>query len=124
MIKLMSLTNSRGGQKSYKIRLKPKIESILEQNSRVFFCVLKGGFMKKAFTLVELLAVIILLGLLGLIIYPTVNGVINNNKQKLHDKQINELIRHAETYAASNSSKLRMINGSKNIVTIDDLYEK
>jgi len=80
--------------------------------------------MKKAFTLVELLAVIILLGLLGLIIYPTVNGVINNNKQKLHDKQINELIRHAETYAASNSSKLRMINGSKNIVTIDDLYEK
>ena len=60
--------------------------------------------MKKAFTLVELLAVIILLGLLGLIIYPTVNGVINNNKQKLHDKQINELIRHAETYAASNSS--------------------
>ena len=80
--------------------------------------------MKKGFTLVELIAVIILLGLLGLIIYPTVNGVINNNKQKLHDKQINELIRHGETYAASNMESLRLTNGSRNIVTITDLYDK
>jgi len=80
--------------------------------------------MKKGFTLVELIAVIILLGLLGLIIYPTVNGVINNNKQKLHDKQINELIRHGETYAATNMSSLRLTDGSRNIVTFKDLYDK
>jgi len=79
--------------------------------------------MKKGFTLVELLAVIILLGLLGLIIYPTVNGVIKNNKQKLHDKQINEIIRYGDTYAASNMNKLKTWNGSKNIVTFNDLYE-
>jgi len=78
--------------------------------------------MKKAFTLVELIAVIILLGLLGLIIYPTVNGVINNNKNKLHDKQIEELIRHGNTYATSNIGSLRATNGSRNIVTFKDLY--
>ena len=78
--------------------------------------------MKKAFTLVELLAVIILLGLLGLIIYPTVNGVIKNNKNKLHDKQIKELIRLGNTYAASNANKLRY-DGIKNILTFNDLYE-
>jgi len=79
--------------------------------------------MKKGFTLVELLAVIILLGLLGLIIYPTVNGIINNNKQKLHDKQIEELIRYGNTYASMNMSKLRTYNNARNIVTINDLYE-
>jgi len=79
--------------------------------------------MKKAFTLVELLAVIILLGLLGLIIYPTVNGVINNNKQKLHDKQISELIRHGNTYSTENMNKLKTYDGARNIVTIKDLYD-
>jgi len=79
--------------------------------------------MKKAFTLVELLAVIILLGLLGLIIYPTVNGVINNNKNKLHDKQIDELIRHGNTYSTTNMGKLNTTDGSRNIVTFNDLYE-
>jgi len=78
--------------------------------------------MKKGFTLVELLAVIILLGLLGLIIYPTVNGVINNNKQKLHDKQIDELVRHANTYSTENITKLKTNDGARNIVTITDLY--
>jgi len=78
--------------------------------------------MKKAFTLVELLAVIILLGLIGLIIYPTVNGVINANKQKLHDKQIEELIRRANTYSTENINKLKTIDGAKNIVTFTDLY--
>jgi len=38
--------------------------------------------MKKGFTLVELIAVIILLGLLGLIIYPTVNNIIKSKQIK------------------------------------------
>ena len=44
--------------------------------------------MKKGFTLVELLAVITLLGLLSLIVVPVVDKIIKDNKEKLYQTML------------------------------------
>ena len=47
--------------------------------------------MKKGFTLVELLAVIILLGVIGLIVVPSITKTINNSKEDLYNDQIGKI---------------------------------
>ena len=42
---------------------------------------------KKGFTLVELLAVIVLLGLVALIAAPAITGIIKQSKENLSDSQ-------------------------------------
>ncbi|MGE5456463.1 MAG: type II secretion system protein [Ignavibacteriales bacterium] len=47
--------------------------------------------MKKAFTLVELLAVIVILGIIGTIAIPTITDTIKSSKQKLYETQVEEI---------------------------------
>lgn len=47
--------------------------------------------MKKGFTLVELMAVVIILAVIGLIAIPTVNKVIKDNQLKLYQAQISSI---------------------------------
>jgi len=65
--------------------------------------------MKKGFTLIELLAVIILLAIIALIAYPTLNNVISKNKDKLYEKQINELERHANTWIMDHTDTFDLV---------------
>ena len=48
--------------------------------------------MKKGFTLIEMLAVIVILAIVSLIIFPEVNKVINSSKEKGYKAQIDNLI--------------------------------
>lgn len=52
------------------------------------------------FTLVELLGVVTILAMLGLIIVPTVNKVISDNKKKLYDVQIRNIEDSASAFVA------------------------
>lgn len=58
--------------------------------------------MKDGFTLIEILAIIILLSVLALVTYPIINGVINDSRKDLYDKQIDELERHTRTWISEN----------------------
>lgn len=60
----------------------------------------------KGFTLVELLAVITVLGIIGLIAIPTVTSIINSSKEKAKKIQIEEIIRSAKSWAANNTTQL------------------
>ena len=48
--------------------------------------------MKKGFTLIEMLAVIVILAIISLIIFPEVNKVIKSSKEKSYKTQIDNLI--------------------------------
>ena len=54
--------------------------------------------MKKGFTLIELVAVIIILGVISLITYPAVNNAIKNSKEKAYNTVIDNLKNAAYLY--------------------------
>lgn len=61
---------------------------------------------KNAFTLVELLGVLVLLAVIGLITVPTVNKLINSSKSKARTAQILLIEKAARSWASENTNLL------------------
>ena len=66
---------------------------------------------KKGFTLVELLAVIVLLGLVALIAAPAITGIIKKSKDSLSDSQKTSIELSAKNWATDNMLKLPKHDG-------------
>jgi type IV pilus assembly protein PilA len=62
--------------------------------------------MKKGFSLVELLAIIVLLGLIVMISVPIVNNNINKSKEKTKKIQVQSIIKASKNYTMKNSDIL------------------
>lgn len=82
--------------------------------------------MKKAFTLVELIGVIVLLGLLVLISVPSINKVITSGRENIYTEQINRIISAAKSYMSSskNSLKLPTNKSESYCLTVDTLKKE
>lgn len=80
---------------------------------------------KNGFTLIELLGVVAILAMLGLIVVPTINKVISDNKQELYNVQINNIKSGASNFVSENifSDKLSIPNNSSIGITIGKLKE-
>lgn len=74
---------------------------------------------KRGFTLIEVLAVIIILGILATITSPIVAGVIRDSKKKSYDHQLEEIYHAAEIYFMENG--MTIDTGEKRYVTIYEL---
>ena len=61
---------------------------------------------KNAFTLIELIAVIVILSLIALIVFPAVNSVIKNSKEKSFEQQKNAIIKAAKECSYENTELL------------------
>ena len=64
---------------------------------------------KKGFTLVEVLAVVIVLGVISVIIYPVLNGILEDNRKKAFEQSLNGIARSAEMYKAANNNKFEVM---------------
>lgn len=58
---------------------------------------------KNAFTLIELIAVIVILSLIALVVFPAVNSVIKNSKEKSFEQQKNAIIKAAKECSYENT---------------------
>ena len=58
--------------------------------------------MKKGFTLIEVLTVIILIGVIGLIAFPAVNSMIKEARENLYNDQMEEIKLAAEKWSYDN----------------------
>lgn len=78
---------------------------------------------KKGFTLVELLAVIVILGLLVAIINPVVKNLLNDSKESLSDQQKKLVVEATKKYMVENSELLPE-GSDRSIIYMSDLISK
>lgn len=76
---------------------------------------------KKGFTLIELIAVIILLAVIALIVYPSVVGFAKNAKEKAYEQQIATFISSAKRYTTEYNE---VLDSTPVKITIDELIKK
>ena len=77
--------------------------------------------MKQGFTLVELLAVLVLLSLIAVIAIPVVDKLIKENKEKLYQINVEMIEESARDWAAEHVLNLPEEIGDTKILTICDL---
>ena len=60
----------------------------------------------RGFTLVELVAVVAILGLIALVVYPAVGSVIRNAREETYKDQVDVVITAAKEWSVDNATKL------------------
>lgn len=78
---------------------------------------------QKGFTLIELLGVVVILAVLATIAIPVVNNSISQNKEKLYQTQLNQIIKGAEDYYATHISELPENSGDTSTITLSELQK-
>ncbi len=79
--------------------------------------------MKKGFTLLELLAVLIIMGLILAITIPSIGNVIDRNREKLFLENENRMLDAANNYTLENTSSLPSVVGTSIKIDISTLIE-
>lgn len=77
--------------------------------------------MKKGFTLIELMGVLVIIGLLSLIIIPVTTNIIKEQKEETYNMQIKSLILAAKNYGSDNLFYLPQTEDEYIYVTIKEL---
>lgn len=78
---------------------------------------------ENGFTLVELLGVIVILAVIMLLVFPTVNNILSQSKDTVYQKQINSILSAAYDFSLKNIKYLPEYN-QKSYVTLGELkYE-
>lgn len=77
----------------------------------------------KAFTLVELIAVVAILGLIALVVYPAVGSVIKNAREQTYKDQVDVIIKAAKEWSVKNAIKLSD-DGTIYSLSVNDLIEE
>ncbi|MDD2378219.1 MAG: prepilin-type N-terminal cleavage/methylation domain-containing protein [Bacilli bacterium] len=67
--------------------------------------------MKKGFTLIEVIAIIVILGIIGIIIVPTLTDTLASSRQKVRENQIETLEKAADKWVLYNENILNANNG-------------
>ena len=76
---------------------------------------------RKAFTLIELMGVLVIIGILTVILIPVINNTIKNNKEELYNKQLDLIKLSAKNLASDNEYILPEEDGEEIYVTLGQL---
>ena len=76
---------------------------------------------KNAFTLVELLAIIVILAILAIILIPTLKSSIDDAKKSAYNEQISVITKAAETYFVN--SNFRVDNTTPKVMYLNDIKD-
>lgn len=79
--------------------------------------------MKKGFTLIELIAVLVILSVIALIVTPNIMVSVKDYKRQVYETEIQAISDAAKNWAADNISELPTNNEYSLIVTIHDLID-
>lgn len=77
---------------------------------------------KKGFTLVELIGVVVILGLIALVAFPSLLNQINSSKKQVSDSQKALIIAAAKNYVDENKNDYA--NKTSFEISVDNLIEK
>ncbi len=78
--------------------------------------------MKRGFTLIELLDSIVVLGLIAVVITPVITDTLNDSREDAYQKQVDNLIKAANTWSIKNPDKLPSTD-NKIFLSLDTLTE-
>lgn len=73
---------------------------------------------KKAFTLVELLGVLVILSVIILILYPLITTYVENTRKKTYDSEMNIIIVGLKNYSEEHNEILPLNEGEYVILTL------
>lgn len=79
--------------------------------------------MRKGFTLVELIAVLVILSIIALIVTPNIMVSVKEYQEQLYETEIQALESAAKNWVADNISEVPIDNNKSLIITIQDLVE-
>lgn len=77
----------------------------------------------RGFTLIELLGVLIIIGILSLIIIPSVSTMLKEQRQDEYNKQIESIVIAAKNYGTDNINLLPAVEGDYIEITLGQLKE-
>ena len=77
----------------------------------------------KGFTLVELIAVVAILGLIALVVYPAIASVIRNSRESAYNDQVKVIEKAATEWSIDNANSLKD-DGTVNNVSVDTLVSE
>lgn len=80
--------------------------------------------MKKGFTLIEMIAIVVLLGILGLIAVVSIDKILKENQERAYNIQVQNIIDGAKLWANENVFQLPQNDGEFVIITLGELKNK
>lgn len=87
-----------------------------------FFCYnIDGDDMKKGFTLVELLGIIVVLGVIATIVTPVIQSTLTQNQDKVYNALIKQIEGNAKDYLEINTEKLPTTDGDEIQIKLGDI---